>query len=113
MGFDLGLLENLLHQEEGPALDFKEKQYPFDNADVGTKAELLKDILALVNSWRLTAAYILIGVKEVKGGRGEIVGVEEHFGRCQPPSIRQWQDAETCRVLVFAVSMLKASTSAL
>ena len=59
MTFDLSLLENLLHQEEGPTLDFKEEQYLFENADVGSKAELLKDILALANSWRLTTAYIL------------------------------------------------------
>ena len=75
MTFDLSLLETLLHHEEGPALDFKEEQYLFENADIGSKAELLKDILALANSWRLTTAYILIGVREVKGGRSEIIGV--------------------------------------
>ena len=73
MTFDSRLLENLLNQAEGPALDFKQEQYLFDNADVGTKAELLKDILALANSWRLATAYILIGVKEIKGRRNEII----------------------------------------
>ena len=49
MAFDLSLLENLLHQEEGPALDFKQQQYSFDNADIGMKAGLLKDILGCVD----------------------------------------------------------------
>ena len=99
MAFDLGLLENLLHQEEGPALDFKEEQYPFDNADAGMKAELLKDILALVNSWRLTTAYILIGVKEVKGGRSEIVGVEEHL---DDANLHQFVNGKTQRLVEFS-----------
>ena len=31
------------------------------------KSDLLKDVLAFVNSWRRTTAYVLIGVREVKG----------------------------------------------
>ena len=95
MAFDLGILETLLYQPEGSALDFKQKQYLFEGADIGKKAELLKDILAFANAWRLTTAYILIGVREVKGGRSEIVGVKEHLddanlhqfvnGKTQPP----------------------------
>ena len=99
MAFDLRLLENLLHQEEGPALDFKQEQYPFDNADVGMKSELLKDILALVNSWRLTTAYILIGVKEVKGGRSEIVGVAEHL---DDANLHQFVNGKTQRPVEFS-----------
>ena len=38
MAFDLHILETLLYQEEGPALDFKEEQYKLDNADIGGKA---------------------------------------------------------------------------
>ena len=75
MAFDLGLLETLLYQPEGPALDFKQEQYLFEGANTGNKAELLKDILAFANAWRLTTAYILIGVSEVKGGRSKIDGV--------------------------------------
>ena len=77
MTFDSRLLENLLNQAEGPALDFKQEQYLFDNADVGTKAELLKDILALANSWRLATAYILIGVK----GFCQNSGLSRHGGK--------------------------------
>ena len=68
MSIDATFLESLLHEPEGTALDFKSAQYPFANADDGKKAELLKDILAFANSWRGTTAFILIGVKEVKGG---------------------------------------------
>ena len=45
MPLDSKLLESLLYEGEGVALDFKSAQYPFDNANVGEKAELLKDIL--------------------------------------------------------------------
>ena len=79
MPIDKNTLEQLLHEEEGAALDFKRDQYPFDGADNNAKSELLKDILAFANSWRRTIAYILIGVNEVKGGRGKVVGVPAHL----------------------------------
>ena len=99
MAFDSKILETLLHQEEGTALDFKQEQYPFENADKGQKAELLKDILALANSWRLVTAYILIGVKEVKGGRSEIVGVESHL---DDASLHQFVNTKTQRPVDFS-----------
>ena len=73
------LLESLLRQEEGPTLDFKGYQYKFDKASDEEKGELLKDILAFANAKRDATAYILIGVKEIKGGRSEIVGVKEQL----------------------------------
>ena len=79
MPLNANLLEGLLREGEGPALDFKSAQYPFVNADVGEKAELIKDILAFANSWRRTTAYILIGVEEAKGGRSKVVGVGNHL----------------------------------
>ncbi len=99
MTIDSRLVENLLHQEEGPALDFKQEQYLFDNADVGTKAELLKDILALANSWRLTTAYILIGVKEIKGRRNEIIGVENHL---DDGNLHQFVNGKTQKAVEFS-----------
>ena len=69
------LVEDLLHESEGTSLDFKSAQYPFEYATDELKSELLKDVLAFANSWRRTAAYILIGVEEVKGGRSNVVGV--------------------------------------
>ena len=65
---DSELLEQLLNQPESQFLDFKEAQYPFARAGDVEKSELLKDVLAFANSWRHTPAYLLIGVREVKGG---------------------------------------------
>ena len=78
------LLESLLHQEEGPALDFKQDQYPFGKGSTSEiranlKSELVKDILAMANASREMTAYILIGVEEIKGGRSRIVGVQNHL----------------------------------
>lgn len=64
---DTELIEHLLHEDEGVELDFKQEQYPFKNADDVAKSELLKDILAFVNAWRRSTAYILIGVEEKRG----------------------------------------------
>ena len=54
VSLDYKLLEGLLHEAEGTALDFKSSQYPFENATEAEKSELLKDILAFANSWRRT-----------------------------------------------------------
>lgn len=68
--------ESLLYSSESDTLDFKLCQYHFDDKE--KKAEFLKDILAFANSWRKTDAYILIGVKDVPGGKSEVVGEESH-----------------------------------
>jgi predicted HTH transcriptional regulator len=74
------LLESLLREDEGTALDFKRDQYPFVGVnDDSLKSELLKDILAFANSWRRSGAFILIGVQEVTGGRSNAVGVSSHI----------------------------------
>ena len=39
------MLETLLGMDEGPALDFKQEQYPFEKETAAVKSELLKDIL--------------------------------------------------------------------
>jgi hypothetical protein len=39
------LMENLLYEDEGSALDFKRDQYRFEGATDADKSELLKDIL--------------------------------------------------------------------
>jgi hypothetical protein len=52
------LLERLLNEAESTALDFKQSQYPFENASKEQKSELLKDILAFANSWRRTDALL-------------------------------------------------------
>ena len=98
MPLDANLLERLLYEEEGPALDFKREQYPFEGADNNSRGELLKDILAFANAWRRTTAYVLIGVDEVKGGRGKIVGVETHLDDAQ---LHQFINSKTQRPVDF------------
>ena len=99
MSIDKNTLEQLLHEEESPTLDFKRDQYPFDGADDKTKSELLKDILAFANAWRRTTAYILIGVDEVKGGRSEIVGVKTHLDDAK---LHQFVNSKTQRPIDFS-----------
>jgi predicted HTH transcriptional regulator len=76
---DKNLFEVLLYQNESETLDFKEDQYAFDGATDIQKSELLKDILAFANSWRREDAYILIGVREVRGGRSIVCGASSHL----------------------------------
>jgi hypothetical protein len=70
-------LAELLFRGESASLDFKRDQYPFSGCDDATKAELLKDILAMVNSWRSEPAYILIGVDD-SVSPPKVVGVKDH-----------------------------------
>ena len=96
---DGNLLEQLLHEEEGSALDFKRDQYPFAGADDKTKSELLKDILAFSNAWRRTTAYILIGVEEIKGGRSKVVGVNAPLDDAH---LHQFVNSKTNRAIEFS-----------
>lgn len=77
-------IESLLHQEEGTTLDFKQKQYPFHTTSLTQTTEelrskLVKDLLAFANTQRDSSAYILIGVQEVKGGRSNVTGIDQHL----------------------------------
>ena len=94
MPLDANLLRQLLHDTEGNALDFKQKQYDFTGADDKRKSELLKDILAFVNAWRGQSAYILIGVKERRGKPSEVVGVTEHL---DDAALQQFVSSKTQR----------------
>lgn len=80
---DSELIEHLLHEDEGVELDFKQQQYRFEDGDAVAKSELLKDILAFVNAWRRSTAYILIGVDEIRGARSNVVGVSSHLDDAQ------------------------------
>jgi hypothetical protein len=99
MEIDPKLVESLLYRGEGTDLDFKRDQYPFAGATEEQKSELLKDIIAFANAWRRETAYILIGVQEVKGGRGEIQGVANHL---EDASIQQFVTSKTQRPMVFS-----------
>ena len=69
------LFEQLLFEEESTTLDFKKEQYRFVKATDDEKSELLKDILGFANAWRRSEAYILIGVEDIRGGRGNVIGI--------------------------------------
>ena len=98
------LLERLLQQEEGPALDFKQDQYPIDKRSTpeiraDLRSELIKDILAMANASREVTAYILIGVEEIRGGRSRIVGVQDHL---DDANLHQLINSKTQRPVEFS-----------
>lgn len=91
-------LSQLLYEEEGPSLDFKRDQYPFSKATDEEKSEILKDILGFVNCWRRTEACIVIGVEDVRGGRGVVHGIVEHLA---DHSLQQFVNNLTNRPIQF------------
>ncbi len=92
---DSNLLTVLLKESESTSLDFKRDQYRFvsDNE----KGELLKDILAFVNSWRHADAYILIGIDESQDNA--VVGVSSHF---DDATLQQFVSTKTQRPATFS-----------
>ncbi len=92
-------LEQLLYESESETLDFKEGQYAFSGAADEQKSELLKDILGFANAWRRSEAYILIGVREVSGGRSVVVGCKEHL---PDHSLQQFVNTKTNRPVRFS-----------
>ena len=101
---DLELLEHLLHELESQSLDFKQAQYRFERASEQDKSELLKDVLAFANSWRRTPAYVLIGVREVKGRRSEVVGITEHI---EDASLQQFVNSKTQRRVELSYEVVR------
>lgn len=99
MQIDDKLIDSLLYGEEGVDLDFKEGQYRFSKASDEEKSELLKDILAFANAWRRSDAFILLGIKEVKGGRSEVVGVQE---KIDDAKIQQFINSKTQKPIIFS-----------
>lgn len=95
---DAAFFELLLHEEERKTLDFKRDQYRFVKASPEDKGELLKDLLGFANALRRADAYILIGVEDVRGGRGNVVGISEHL---DDHSIQQFVAHNTNRTLHF------------
>jgi len=92
-------IENLLHEEESSLLDFKRAQYRFRLASNEDKSELLKDIIAFANAWRHAPAYILIGVREVKGSRSKVVGISEHI---EDANVQEFVNKKTQRPITFS-----------
>ena len=99
MSISSEFIEQLLFADEDVSLDFKRDQYPFEDADNEVKSELLKDILAFVNAFRRTDAYILIGVEEGRGGRSRVVGVQKHL---EDANLQQFVNSKTQIPLTFS-----------
>lgn len=91
-------LSTLLFRGESDSLDFKRDQYPFTNDIV--KSELLKDILAMANSWRRETAYILIGV-DAQGAAPIITGITNHF---DDATLQQFVNTKTQKPIRFSYS---------
>ncbi|MCY4547719.1 MAG: ATP-binding protein [Defluviicoccus sp.] len=104
------LIESLLYESEGNALDFKREQYKFNGASKDEKAELLKDILAFVNSWRRTTAYIIMGVDENKGNRGEVIGISQDL---EDANLQQFVNSKTNKPVTFAYRTLSIENKTL
>lgn len=94
------LFERLLYEEESTTLEFKREQYRFANSTEIDKSELLKDILGFANAWRRSEAYILIGVEDSRGGRGNVVGVPV-TGHLDDHSLQQFVNSLTNQPVRF------------
>jgi hypothetical protein len=93
-------LSSLLQRSEGDTLDFKRDNYPFRNAAEDQKSELLKDILALANTWKATDAYIIIGVEESNGKATKLPGV---IPELSDSDVQQLVNSKTNRPIAFGV----------
>jgi len=96
---DDSVLEPLLYESEGNALDFKRDQYPFEQASEDAKSELLKDILAFANSFRRSDAFIVIGADERDGRVVNVPGVRSHLPDAQ---LQQFVNSKLNRKLDFS-----------
>jgi len=75
---DPQVVETLLRRNESESLDFKEAAYRVKNATNEEKSEIVKDVLAFANAWRMEDAYIVLGVRENPGARATVIGLAEH-----------------------------------
>lgn len=75
----IDLLNTLRYKSEGTDIDFKSAQYRFNNGTEADKSEMLKDILAIANSWRDGTGYILLGLKEQRPHPAEVVGIQDNI----------------------------------
>lgn len=73
----IDLLNMLRYKSESTDIDFKSAQYRFNGGSEADKSEMLKDILAIANSWRDGPGYILLGFKDRRPHPAEVVGIQE------------------------------------
>jgi hypothetical protein len=96
-------IDALLWEDESTTLDCKETQYPFAGATDVQKSEIIKDLLAFANAFRRADAYILLGVRDVKGSRSTITGVTAHL---EDAHLQQLVNNKTNRTLEFSYHAL-------
>jgi len=90
----------LLNMAESDTLDFKSMQYRFYGGSDEEKAELLKDIVAFANAWKMSDAFIVIGVSEVNGRKDQVLGVTEVL---KDNDIQQFVNSKTTRPVRFHI----------
>lgn len=96
------MIDEFLNRNEGETLDFKSEQYRFIGEDSKhVKSELLKDILAMANSWGESDRYLLVGVRENRPPPHQIVGIEssEHI---DDASIQQFVNEKINKPIRFS-----------
>ena len=65
---------------------------------------MLKDIIAFANGWRRSDAFIVVGVKEKKGEKNEVVGIEELL---DDADLQQFINKKTQKPIDFIYSNYK------
>ncbi|MFH1377199.1 MAG: ATP-binding protein [Planctomycetota bacterium] len=90
--------EKWQYATESDSLDFKSEQYKFNNAKDEEKSELLKDIVAMANSWCSTDAYIVIGIEEKPEKPNGLLGITEHI---DDANLQQFINSKTNRICRF------------
>jgi len=92
------LFERWQYESEGDSLEFKKEQYRFKGACDNDKSELLKDIVAMVNSWRSVDGYIVIGIEERPQKPNILHGVALHI---DDATIQQFVNSKLHRACTF------------
>lgn len=90
-------LRPLLAEGENARLEYRSRQYAFENATDDQRSELLKDILALANTWRHTDAFVLLGV-EASEKPAKVTGIDGHLDEA---AIQEFVNSLTNRPIQF------------
>ncbi|MBG7622103.1 ATP-binding protein [Herbaspirillum sp. AP02] len=113
------ILNELRYRSESVDLDFKQAQYRFIGAGEQEKSELLKDILAIANSWREGTGYILIGFKDCTPNPADVTGIstDDHIddaqlqqfvnGKVEPPLHFKYEERVFEEKIVAIISIPK------
>jgi hypothetical protein len=100
---DAATIRRLLLEGEGSHLDYKEAQYVLTNGAQHQKAEIVKDVLAMANSWRTEEAFILTGIRERVGEPAEICGLNAHL---DDADLQELVNKKTNRPIAFKYAEL-------